>query len=84
MTWRRSSGSLKEIAEAEKLAADDVEAEFFSFYYTREYQARIYNDFIALQRNDGEGAAGSGYMTKLAISHALAPGRAVRRRCSRN
>lgn len=58
---------LKEIAkfEVEKLAADDVETEFFNFYYTREYQPRIYNDFITLRDKQN-------YMTKLAISHALA------------
>ncbi|KAI1330329.1 sporulation protein RMD1 [Xylariaceae sp. FL0255] len=58
---------LKDIAkfEIEKLDADDVETECFNFYYTREYQARIYNDFITL-RDKGN------YMTKLAISHALA------------
>ncbi|KAJ9137320.1 Sporulation protein rmd1 [Pleurostoma richardsiae] len=58
---------LKDISkfELEKLAPDDVEAEFFNFYYTREYQARIYNDFIALRDKNN-------YMIKLAISHALA------------
>ncbi|ESZ90043.1 sporulation protein RMD1 [Sclerotinia borealis F-4128] len=58
---------LKEIArfESEKLAADDVEMESFNFYYTKEYQARIYNDFITLREKGN-------YMTKLAISHALA------------
>ncbi|KAK0621440.1 hypothetical protein B0T17DRAFT_591330 [Bombardia bombarda] len=58
---------LKEMAkfETEKLAPDDVEAEFFNFYYTHEYQARIYNDFITLRDKNN-------YMTKLAISHALA------------
>ncbi|TPX17361.1 uncharacterized protein E0L32_012168 [Thyridium curvatum] len=58
---------LKEIAkfETEKLAADDVETEYFNFYYTREYQPRIYNDFITLRDKNN-------YMTKLAISHALA------------
>ncbi|KAK3692261.1 hypothetical protein B0T22DRAFT_435563 [Podospora appendiculata] len=58
---------LKEIAkfETEKLAPDDVETEHFNFYYTREYQARIYNDFITLRDKNN-------YMTKLAISHALA------------
>ena len=58
---------LKEIAkfELEKLGPDDVETEKFNFYYTHEYQARIYNDFITL-RDKGN------YMTKLAISHALA------------
>lgn len=58
---------LKDIAkfEVEKLAADDVEVEYFNYYYTREYQARIYNDFIALRDKNN-------YMVKLAISHALA------------
>ena len=58
---------LKEIAkfETEKLAPDDVETEYFNFYYTREYQPRIYNDFITLRDKNN-------YMTKLAISHALA------------
>jgi uncharacterized Rmd1/YagE family protein len=58
---------LTEIAkfEVEKLAPDDVETEKFNFYYTHEYQPRIYNDFITL-RDKGN------YMTKLAISHALA------------
>ncbi|KAL2181413.1 uncharacterized protein P884DRAFT_265871 [Thermothelomyces heterothallicus CBS 202.75] len=58
---------LKEISkfEVEKLGPDDVETEKFNFYYTHEYQARIYNDFIALRDKNN-------YMTKLAISHALA------------
>ncbi|KAI6251017.1 Sad1-interacting factor 2 [Erysiphe necator] len=58
---------LKEIArfENEKLDPDDIETECFNFYYTQEYQPQIYNDFISLR---DKGA----YMTKLAISHALA------------
>ena len=58
---------LNEIAkfEMETLAKDDVQTEEFNFYYTREYQARIYNDFISLREKRN-------YMTKLAISHALA------------
>lgn len=58
---------LKEIAkfETEKLAKDNVQTENFNFYYTKEYQARIYNDFISLREKKN-------YMTKLAISHALA------------
>lgn len=46
------------------LSPDDLQVENFNFYYAREYQARIYNDFISLRdpRN---------YMIKLAISHAL-------------
>ncbi|KAI5293285.1 hypothetical protein KEM52_005686 [Ascosphaera acerosa] len=47
------------------LSEDDMQIENFNYYYTRDYQARIYNDFISLRdpRN---------YMLKLAISHALA------------
>jgi len=67
MTPAEEQRFLKEIAkfETEKLAPDDVETEHFNFYYTREYQARIYNDFITLRDKRN-------YMTKLAISHALA------------
>jgi uncharacterized Rmd1/YagE family protein len=57
---------LREIAkfEVDKLGKDEIETEEFNFYYTREYQARIYNDFISLREKKH-------YMTKLAISHAL-------------
>lgn len=67
MTLQQETRFLKEIAkfELEKLAPDDVEVEYFNFYYTREYQARIYNDFIALRDKNN-------YRVKLAISHALA------------
>ncbi|KXJ94677.1 hypothetical protein Micbo1qcDRAFT_173460 [Microdochium bolleyi] len=67
MTLAHEQRFLKDIAkfELDKLEADDVETECFNFYYTREYQPRIYNDFITL-RDKGN------YMTKLAISHALA------------
>lgn len=67
MTEAQETKFLKEISkfELEKLAPDDVETEHFNFYYTREYQARIYNDFITLRDKNN-------YMTKLAISHALA------------
>ncbi|RMZ90392.1 hypothetical protein DV736_g2378, partial [Chaetothyriales sp. CBS 134916] len=46
------------------LPPESVQTENFNFYYTKHYQARIYNDFISLRdpRN---------HMTKLAISHAL-------------
>lgn len=66
MTLQQEHRFLKEIApfEVEKLAKDDVQTEDFNFYYTREYQARIYNDFISLREKKN-------YMTKLAISHAL-------------
>lgn len=67
MTVKEEQRFLKEIAkfEQEKLSKDDVQTEEFNFYYTREYQARIYNDFISLREKRN-------YMTKLAISHALA------------
>lgn len=67
MTLGHERRFLKDIArfETEKLAVDDVQTEDFNFYYTREYQARIYNDFISLRERRN-------YMTKLAISHALA------------
>ncbi|EXM04254.1 hypothetical protein FOIG_05740 [Fusarium odoratissimum NRRL 54006] len=67
MTEAQEARFLKEIAkfETEKLAPDDVETELFNFYYTKDYQARIYNDFITLRDKNN-------YMTKLAISHALA------------
>jgi uncharacterized Rmd1/YagE family protein len=66
MTLKEEHRFLKEIAkfEVEKLGKDDVQTEDFNFYYTREYQARIYNDFISLRDKKN-------YMTKLAISHAL-------------
>lgn len=67
MTLQQETRFLKEIAkfELEKLGPDDIEVEMFNFYYTREYQARIYNDFIALRDKNN-------YRVKLAISHALA------------
>lgn len=67
MTAAEEQRFLKELAkfEVEKLPAGDVETEKFNFYYTHEYQARIYNDFITLRDKNN-------YMTKLAISHALA------------
>lgn len=73
MTESQETKFLKDIAkfELEKLAPDDVETEHFNFYYTQEYQARIYNDFITLRDKNN-------YMTKLAISHALAQSVKVR------
>jgi len=67
MTVAQEHRFLKEIAkfETEKLAKDNIQVENFNFYYTKEYQARIYNDFISLREKKN-------YMTKLAISHALA------------
>lgn len=66
MTLIEEQRFLKDITkfETEKLAEDDVQTENFNFYYTREYQPRIYNDFISLREKKN-------YMTKLAISHAL-------------
>jgi uncharacterized Rmd1/YagE family protein len=73
MTLKEEQRFLKEIAkfEQEKLGKDDIQTEEFNFYYTREYQARIYNDFISLREKRN-------YMTKLAISHALAQSTKVR------
>ncbi|KAH0556511.1 hypothetical protein GP486_005601, partial [Trichoglossum hirsutum] len=67
MSLHHEQRFLKEIAkfESEKLSKDDVQTENFNFYYTKDYQARIYNDFISLREKKN-------YMTKLAISHALA------------
>ncbi|KAF2751380.1 sporulation protein-like protein RMD1 [Sporormia fimetaria CBS 119925] len=67
MSIQEEKRFLKEIArfEVDKLGKDAIETEEFNFYYTREYQARIYNDFISLREKKH-------YMTKLAISHALA------------
>lgn len=49
--------------EVEKLPPDDVESEDLNYYYAN--YSRIYNDVITLRK-------GSSYMTKLALSHALA------------
>ncbi|KAI9706743.1 MAG: hypothetical protein M1820_004713 [Bogoriella megaspora] len=67
MTVQQEQRFLKEIAkfENDKLSEDNVQVENFNFYYTKEYQARIYNDFITLRSK-------TDYMLKLAISHALA------------
>lgn len=66
MTLAQEQRFLHDISkfESEKLAPADIQTENFNFYYTREYQARIYNDFISLREKKN-------YMTKLAISHAL-------------
>lgn len=66
MSLQEEKRFLKEIArfEVDKLGKDEVETEEFNFYYTREYQARIYNDFISLREKKN-------YMIKLAISHGL-------------
>ncbi|KAK5956590.1 sporulation protein rmd1 [Knufia fluminis] len=46
------------------LPTDSLQTEDFNFYYTKEYQARIYNDFISLRDPKN-------HMIKIAISHAL-------------
>ena len=73
MTLQQEQRFLKDISkfENERLSEDDVQSEQFNFYYTREYQARIYNDFISLREKKN-------YMTKLAISHALSQSVKVR------
>ncbi|EHY58187.1 sporulation protein rmd1 [Exophiala dermatitidis] len=60
---QRFLNDMSKFSEA-PLPQESVQTENFNFYYTKEYQARIYNDFISLRdpRN---------YMIKLAISHAL-------------
>lgn len=67
MTPAQESRFLSDISKfaSSILSPDDTQIENFNFYYAREYQARIYNDFISLRdpRN---------HMVKLAISHALA------------
>ena len=67
MTVGQEHALLKEMSrfEQEKLAPEGVQTENFNFYYTNEYQARIYNDFISLRQKKN-------HMVKLAISHALA------------
>ncbi|KAI9229493.1 MAG: hypothetical protein DHS80DRAFT_13820 [Piptocephalis tieghemiana] len=49
----------------EEIDDDDVETEEFHFHYNNLYQPRIYNDIITLKNPNN-------YMTKLAISHAIA------------
>lgn len=73
MTVAEEKRFLKEISrfEIEPLSPELIELEEFNFYYTREYQPRIYNDFITLRDKHS-------YMTKLAISHALAQSVKVR------
>lgn len=67
MTPEEETRFLNEISKfaISVLGPDDMQVENFNFYYTRDYQARIYNDFISLRDPKN-------YMIKLAISHALA------------
>ncbi|OJD20804.1 hypothetical protein ACJ73_07859 [Blastomyces percursus] len=66
MTPAQETRFLREVSRfaTAVLSSEDTQVENFNFYYTRDYQARIYNDFISLQDPHN-------YMTKLAISHAL-------------
>ncbi len=61
---RRFLTDMSKFAET-PLPAESAQTEDFNFYYTRDYQARIYNDFISLRDPKN-------HMIKLAISHALA------------
>lgn len=67
MTTAQEQRFLKDMAKFSEapLPQESVQTENFNFYYTQEYQARIYNDFISLRDPRAN-------MTKLAISHALA------------
>jgi uncharacterized Rmd1/YagE family protein len=67
MTPAQESRFLSDISKfaTSILSPEDTQVENFNFYYAREYQARIYNDFISLREPRN-------YMIKLAISHALA------------
>lgn len=67
MTPAHESRFLSDISKfaSSILSPDDTQIENFNFYYAREYQARIYNDFISLREPRN-------HMIKLAISHALA------------
>ncbi|KAJ5671069.1 hypothetical protein N7507_000196 [Penicillium longicatenatum] len=66
MTPAQESRFLSDISKfaTSILSPDDTQVENFNFYYAREYQARIYNDFISLREPRN-------HMIKLAISHAL-------------
>jgi len=66
MTPEQEQRFLKDIAKfsVSPLPTDSLQTEDFNFYYTKEYQARIYNDFISLRDPKN-------HMIKLAISHAL-------------
>ncbi|KAI5121802.1 hypothetical protein M0805_009794 [Coniferiporia weirii] len=59
---KRFLSSIKRFEE-EKLASDEVEMEDLNYYYAN--YSRIFNDVITLRK-------GSGFMTKLSLSHALA------------
>ncbi|KAI6006954.1 DUF155-domain-containing protein [Pisolithus albus] len=58
---RRFLSSIRRF-EVERSAPEDIEMEDLNYYYAN--YSRIYNDVITLRK-------GSGYMTKLSLSHAL-------------
>ncbi|KAI6107848.1 hypothetical protein EV401DRAFT_2076942 [Pisolithus croceorrhizus] len=58
---RRFLSSIRRF-EVERSAPEDIEMEELNYYYAN--YSRIYNDVITLRK-------GSGYMTKLSLSHAL-------------
>lgn len=60
---RRFLGDMQKFADT-PLPPENAQTENFNYYYTQDYQARIYNDFISLRDPKN-------YMIKLAISHAL-------------
>lgn len=66
MTPKQEERFLKDMAKfaEEPLPTESAQVENFNFYYTKEYQARIYNDFISLREPKN-------HMIKLTISHAL-------------
>ncbi|KEF60067.1 uncharacterized protein A1O9_04917 [Exophiala aquamarina CBS 119918] len=66
MTLQQEQRFLNDMAKfiEAPLPTESVQAENFNFYYTKEYQARIYNDFISLREPRN-------HMIKIAISHAL-------------
>lgn len=66
MTLQQEQRFLNDMAKfiEAPLPPESVQTENFNFYYTKEYQARIYNDFISLREPRN-------HMTKIAISHAL-------------
>jgi uncharacterized Rmd1/YagE family protein len=66
MTLQQEQRFLNDMAKfiEAPLPTESVQTENFNFYYTKEYQARIYNDFISLREPRN-------HMIKIAISHAL-------------
>lgn len=63
--------SFLEQIEEEKLQPDEIETEAFHYQYRALSQPRIFNDVITLKKLSDD-TAGSDYMLKLTISHAIA------------